>query len=266
MNILLDSSFFKQRDFTYAIFLEILEEFIAAGFHITSFGKYLETKPEKRILILKHDVDRKPNNALAMAKLENQLNVQASYYFRVVPESFDKSIIEQIIALGHEIGYHYEDLALSKGNFQQAYQSYQKNLSLFQQYYPVKTICMHGSPLSKWSNRALWDKYDFKIQGVVGDPFIDIDYQQFMYLTDTGRTWKNSASLRDNVGNPIHHYFKSTSSIIEAVQAGRFQDKVVINIHPERWNDAFYPWVSQLIGQNVRNIGKYFLKYLRFRE
>ena len=34
-------------------------------------------------------------------------------------------------------------------------------LDKFRNIYPVKTICMHGSPLSKYDNRLLWEKYDY---------------------------------------------------------------------------------------------------------
>ncbi len=37
-------------------------------------------------------------------------------------------------------------------------------------------------------------------------------------------------------------------------------DKVMLNVHPQRWDDRFGPWVKELVGQNVKNvIKKYFL-------
>lgn len=63
-------------------------------------------------LILRHDVDRLPENALQTAQIEHQLGIQGTYYFRVVPESYDLQTMEKIARLGHEIGYHYEDVDL----------------------------------------------------------------------------------------------------------------------------------------------------------
>ena len=64
----------------------------------------------------------------------------------------------------------------------------------------VKTICMHGSPLSKWDNRDLWKKYDYRDFGIIAEPYFDLDFDEVFYLTDTGRSWNNSkASVRDKV-------------------------------------------------------------------
>ena len=40
--------------------------------------------------------------------------------------------------------------------FELAICDFGRNLEKFRKFYPVKTICMHGSPLSKWDNRDLW--------------------------------------------------------------------------------------------------------------
>jgi len=46
-----------------------------------------------------------------MARLEHASGIAGSYYFRAVPESWDEKIIQTICSLGHEIGYHYENLS-----------------------------------------------------------------------------------------------------------------------------------------------------------
>jgi hypothetical protein len=72
--------------------------------------------PATRVIILRHDVDRRPGNALKTARLEHDLGIPASYYFRAVPESRDEAVIQKIAGLGHEIGYHYENLSACKGD------------------------------------------------------------------------------------------------------------------------------------------------------
>ena len=44
---------------------------------------------------------------------------------------------------------------------------------------------MHGSPLSKWNDLDLWDNYDFKKYGILGEAFMSIDYDNVDYFTDT---------------------------------------------------------------------------------
>jgi len=81
-----------------------------------------------------------------------------------------------------------------------AYVEFCKNLEYFRTFYPVKTICMHGSPLSKYDNRDIWNKYDYKKLGLIGEPYFDIDFSKVLYLTDTGRCWDgDKVSVRDKV-------------------------------------------------------------------
>ncbi|HLO59594.1 MAG TPA: hypothetical protein VK179_12685 [Bacteroidales bacterium] len=151
-------------------------------------------------IIFRHDVDKMPFNSLQISKIEYDFKLIGIYYFRIVPQSNNPKIIEQIASLGHEIGYHYEDLTLCKGNLDEAIRSFEKNLKYFRQFYPVKTICMHGSPLSKYDNRQLWEKYSYKDFGIEFEPYLDMNFTRVFYLTDTGRRWDGeSVSVRDKV-------------------------------------------------------------------
>jgi hypothetical protein len=44
--------------------------------------------------------------------------MQGAYYFRIVGKSSDRSIVEKIIELRHEIGYYYEDIDLAARGIQ----------------------------------------------------------------------------------------------------------------------------------------------------
>jgi len=46
---------------------------------------------------------------------------------------------------------------------------------------------MHGIPLSKFDNRLLWAKYDYRDFGIIAEPYFDIDFDEVLYLTDTGK-------------------------------------------------------------------------------
>ena len=59
---------------------------------------------------------------------------------------------------------------------------------------------MHGSPRSRFDNKSLWKKYDYKDYGIIGEPYFDIDFNDVFYLTDTGRRWDgDKVSVRDKV-------------------------------------------------------------------
>jgi len=270
------------------------------------------------LCILRHDVDREPGNSLATAKIESELGIKSTYYFRIVPESFDEKIIKKIAGLGHEIGYHYEELDTayrqlkiknsklkiekSNGTILQsnndtstslsmtkpqsdnnasslvspdrsgqaarddalsmaidlAYEMFKKNLEKMRGVAEIKTICMHGSPLSKFDNKAIWSKYGYKRLGLFGEPYFDLDWNEFGYLTDTGRCWNGSnVSVRDKVESKFKFNFKSTKDII--VNIDRLPDHIMITVHPQRWTDSYFAWGKELVWQNVKNVVKRFI-------
>ena len=151
---------------------------------------------------------------------------------------------------------------------------------------PVKTICMHGSPLSKWDNRDLWKRYDYRDYGIIAEPYFDLDFDEVLYLTDTGRRWDGDAfNIRDNVkgtegggqrtevrdpqisqitrinrkGKEVWDLkLRKTWDIILAAEKGLLPDRVMINAHPQRWTDNPVEWAKELVWQNVKNVVKYF--------
>ena len=246
------------RDFTLHIFRKLCILFHERDYKFLTFAEYCSNEIKGKFTILRHDVDRKPESALEMAILENHLGIRASYYFRVVKASYDEAVIRKIAKMGHEIGYHYEDLVLAKGNAERAITMFENNLKNFLQLYPVKTICMHGSPLSRWDNRLLWQYYDYRNFGIIGEPYFDIDFNEIFYLTDTGRCWNGSnVNIRDKVKSKLHYNFKSTFDIIEALNNNELPNKIMINVHPHRWDDQLLPWLKELFWQNAKNVGKY---------
>jgi len=50
--------------------------------------------------------------------------------------------------------------------------------------------------------------------------------------------------------------FRYTWDIIEAADRGLLPDKVMLNVHPQRWGDRFGPWVKEFVGQNMKNVVK----------
>lgn len=265
-----------KRDFTFTELKEFLKELMKAHYEIITFKNFIlkEHKMEK-IIILRHDVDKKPMNSIKTAELENEIGISGTYYFRIRQGKFQKEIIRKILAMDHEIGYHYEDLDVADGDVNKALDLFKKNLFRLRRIVPVCTIAMHGSPLSRWDNRKLWEKYDYRDFGIIGEPYFDINFDEVLYLTDTGRRWDGGRfNVRDkaqgkgqeargkielkhpntqNFTLKTEHSFHSTFDIIRAAEEGRLPDKMMINIHPQRWNDKFSPWLWELVNQNAKN-------------
>lgn len=231
-----------KRDFTLGIYGELLDELIAAEYNCMTFQDYMQAS-DGRIVILRHDVDSWPINAKQMAEIEARRDIKATYYFRKSPLSYNEKVLDSIIAFGHEIGYHYEDLSACNGDKQKAIKRFEKNLSFYRQYYPVKTIAMHGRPLSKWDGKKLWEEYDYRDYGLIGEPYLDIDFEEMLYLTDTGNRWDGDKySVRDYVKNSFQFDISSTFDLIDHIKKGLLPDKIMLNIHPARWNDNYIKW------------------------
>ena len=247
-------------DFTLQTYIELLRTLINNGYHFETFENFNPQAENSKIVILRHDVDNKPENSFRTALIEHNLGIKGTYYFRIVKKSFDKEIIKKISSLGHEIGYHYEDLALAKGDINLAMKLFSKHLSKFADLHPVRTICMHGSPLSKYDNRLMWKEFNYHDFGILKEPYFDIDYSKLLYLTDTGRRWDgNKVSVRDKAPKSGTKHlsdnfsFHTTSEIIEALKKGLLPEKIMFNFHPQRWSDSKTEWATELIWTGIKN-------------
>jgi hypothetical protein len=189
------------RDFTLKEYKKLLAELIKSKYKFMTFAEFMEIRSrEGQLVILRHDVDKMPLRSLRTAEMENELGIKGTYYFRVENKEFPSEVIEHIAKFGHEIGYHYETMDACKGNSEKAWEEFKSNLAILRNVFPVATICQHGSPRSKWDNRELWKVHDYKELGIIGEPYLDIDFKEVLYLTDTGRRWDgDKVSIRDKV-------------------------------------------------------------------
>lgn len=243
-------------DFTIKKYNNLLNALIEQGYTFQTYADHL-SKPESRSIVLRHDVDALPENSLAFAKIQAQLGVRGTYYFRAVPKSWNEEIIKEINALGHEIGYHYECLTTTKGVMELAIMDFEKNLSSLRLLAPVHTICMHGSPMSRYDSKDLWNHRDYKAYDIIGEPYFNTDFDEVFYLTDTGRRWDGqNVSVRDKVNSPFKMSFRSTDEIIDACNNGELPEKIMFTFHPQRWNNHLLLWSKELVFQNLKNIVK----------
>ena len=256
-------------DFTIFKHKQLLKTLISQGFTFIPLIDYLQGQNSHKTVILRHDVEQRHKKALHFAQIQNQLGLKGTYYFRLLPKWFNPKVIKEIHELGHEIGYHYDDLSQCKGDFTKAILRFEQNLKILRNIAPVKTICMDGSPLSPYDNKDLWKIYNYKDYGIIGEPYFDIDFNQFFYLTDTGRRWDGwKVSMRDKLPQQEKWIkqglvFHSMNDIIQTLKENRLPDQMMITLHPQRWNNKILPWLKELVWQNVKNQGKRILIRVR---
>lgn len=250
-------------DFTVQKYKRLLQSMKDAGYEFQTYAEFIQA-PKNRVIILRHDVDLKPGNSLSFAEIQSELGIKGVYYFRAVKESWDEKIIKEISSLGHEIGYHYENITTTNGKLDLAIQDFLKNLELLRKLAPVSTICMHGSPMSKYDSKDLWKSNNYKDLGIIAEPYFDTDFNKVFYLTDTGRTWNSEKfSVRDKVNTSFTQKFTETNQIIEAFTKNKLPNQIMFTFHPQRWNDNFINWFIEFNSQNVKNLVKRLLIKVR---
>ena len=95
------------KDFSFSIYRKLITKIQGAAFEILPVREcWLHQEGTGAFGILRHDVDRRSENALKMAFYESSFGIHATYYFRITKKVFQKEIIKKISKLGHEIGYH----------------------------------------------------------------------------------------------------------------------------------------------------------------
>ncbi|MFH1004419.1 MAG: hypothetical protein V1781_02840 [Bacteroidota bacterium] len=250
-------------DFTIQAYQKLLNALQQFGFEFLPY-KFFQTKTyavNQKSITLRHDVDTHKKNSLHFAKIQNAIGITGTYYFRTIPQSYDEKMILEMSAMGHEIGYHYETMSTSNGNVDKAYDEFCRNLEMFRKIVPVSTICMHGSVMSKFDNRDIWKKYDYKKLGLLAEPYFDLDFNQTFYLSDTGRRWDGQFSIRDKAmdknayNNPdfLKRSYHSTFDIIKDIERKNFPNQVMMTFHPQRWTDNKMLWYKELLIQNLKN-------------
>ena len=267
-------------DFTIDTYRQLLIALKQNGYLFFTFQDYCLGNAKGRYVILRHDIDKKPDNALSIAKLESDLGVKSTFYFLTVKDVFKPDIIKEIEKLGHEIGYHYRDLVDAKGNYEKAILSFENNLFRLRSIVNVSTVAMDGCPWSKFDNLDIWKKYDYKKYGIIGEPYFDIDFNTIHYMTDTGRMWDGGKySIRDRVEthalsnnttneNSAVKYINTTKSyhtteeIICSLQTNSFPLQTMITSHPQRWTNSKFEWIKELIFQRVKNVIKRMIKLM----
>lgn len=243
-------------DFNIKQYKYFLDSIRLKDYGFQTFNDFL-TNPKVRSVVLRHDVSLLPFNSLKFAKIQNELGIQGTYYFRAVPDSWNESIIKEISELGHEIGYHYENLTTKDGNLKLAIRDFKKNLEKLRHIAPVSTICMYGCPKSIYDSKDIWKKYNYRNYDIIGEPYFDIDFNKVMYLTDTGRMWDGkNVSVRDKVSTNISQSYHTTNQIIEALRLDILPDQIMFAFHPQRWHDNPLLWTKELVLQNTKNIVK----------
>lgn len=261
-----------KKDFTHAYYINILNHLKQSGRSLFSIADFFTQDDHNAAVIVRHDVDRWPQQSIRLAHLEHEHGISASYYFRATPEGhFDVRAVREIAHLGHEVGYHYETYAVCLGDRKKALSLFDHNLKTFRQVAPCVTVSMHGSPLSTYDNLELLKGIDLREYGLAADATLSFSELNVIYYTDTGGSWNTNDILnrRDRIPSstaikPENFPFGS-EAFTQLLQ--NYSIIIYMNIHPERWAHNSLNLIICHFRDTSVNLAKRFLipviRYLR---
>lgn len=176
--------------FTYLYYIKLIQEICNSGYIITNYNNYRNIcKP----CILRHDVDYDIRKALEFAHFEANIdkNVKSTYFFLTSSDFyniFSKNtlyIIDRIMALGHEIGLHFDETKYPiKGDKQLFVECVEEELYLLGRSLgiTIQVVSMHRPSTFTLEN-------DFAFKNAVNS-YAKEFFCNFKYLSDSRMHWK----------------------------------------------------------------------------
>lgn len=264
------------RDFTTQMYAYILQQALHAKYQTVSLHKWFIGVNYPQTIILRHDVDRYPHRALALARIENEYGCSSTYYFRYKQNVFLPEIVKAIASLGHEIGYHYEILADAGGDIDNAKKLFNSNLKKMRTVAPITTAAMHGRPLSPYKEIDFWSHASLTDYNLTGEAYLSFRSSSIPYLNDTGRSWMDGVhNLRDKMlvessEASTYHYsmperlarIQTTEQLAAEIKAG-IHPVLYLSFHPERWTEGHVAHSLSAFQDCVFNVIKRILRGVR---
>jgi len=246
------------RDFTLGKYEKLCEIVSGSPYANLTFQDYVVCpQEENRCVILRHDIDEDCSYAVDVAEVEHKHNLHATYYFRMKKRTFRPDLVRKIADLGHEVGYHYETLDRCSGDMTKAIQLFEEELAELRSQFAVRTACMHGNPLTKHDNKEIWRYRRLSDFGLIGEPYLSLDYTRFAYYSDSGRSWSQTQSrkTKDVVGGKHGRQPRNTDDLIRMI-ADAEPENVCILTHPERWPRNMVDYGRRWLIDMAYNAGK----------
>jgi hypothetical protein len=203
-------------DFSYVAYGDLLDSLLETRTNLC-FRDTLKGNMESSCVLLRHDVDYSPESALRMAEFEAQKGVQSTYFLLFSSQYYNLFEVEQsrfpeqLVALGHEVGLHYDVQSLEKLKRprQNEHEELQVQVDILASLAgkDVRSISMHNPSISGADPYACIDlinAYDPK--------FTD----EIAYFSDSCGAWRND--------------------FVECIERNSFPKQLQLLIHPIFWN------------------------------
>ena len=174
-------------EFTYGSYTELLA---TAAKNDYRFCLYHDADRFDRTVILRHDIDFSPEKALEMADLEQQQGIRSTYFVLLATEFYNvfsrktDRVLRQILAMGHEIGLHFDEARYESTGHGALHEHVDKEAEILQTALsaPVRVVSMHRPGQNSSTGNLVFPK---RINAY-SPPFM----QDMKYVSDSRMHWR----------------------------------------------------------------------------
>lgn len=212
-------------EFTHAHYKAICRLIMDHRYRPIFYADAQTAQEDERLIIVRHDVDQSLEAALQIAEIEHHQGIKSTFFvwlrapFYNVFDPTQSQIIERLVALGHEIGLHFDETSYPIESKLEFGLAVAREVSVLSSFFgiPIHSVSMHRP------SSSTIDK-DIKLDGLInayGQRFL----REFRYVSDSRRSWREGCvcSMIENEQYPrIHlltHSFWWTPEVIATVDS-----------------------------------------------
>lgn len=205
--------------FTYSHYTETLKK--ARQTHAFYTFSSFPAVPDKRYILLRHDVDAQVQKALKMAKVNHDLGISATFFIRIHGpynpfRQFAYEAIQKIAKLDHEIGLHYEPMFYTSHGLP-VEETILFEIEILNRMFnmQVKSIAPHMPSLSTAKMGDIKEKFN--------DPYLPRFFTQIKYISDSNKRWRENCMCKwidkcDRLQIAIHPHWWNGDSLEEYME------------------------------------------------
>lgn len=207
-------------DFTYSHYEKILDLIKKTDFKVKFFNEVYLFEKE---LILRHDIDLDLEKAYKMALIENKYNIKATYFillrspFYNIFDKFNSDLIKGILALGHQIGLHFDEAYYGSRDADSVIKNVDSEVQLLESCFDTKTFAVSFHRPSQ-----LLLQSDIKLKNNLINTYDKSFTKEFKYISDSRHTWKEGCFCK---------YFKKIGTDYSSTY------RIQALLHPIWWTD-----------------------------
>ncbi len=231
----------------------IIKNAIEKDYQVVSLRDYIEEKYDenKKLLILRHDLDHFSDGTNMMFEVEKKYNVTSSFYFR--NSTYEPKLMKEIEVYGSEASLHFESISdyvkanptiqtkeeLFETNFQDRCLKILKiNLDRFRLLLdvPCATIASHG----EYENSLVGISNNYLTEDIATYKYLNIKLEAYnKEMIDKVSCYISDVPIEINGG------FKYGITPLEAIDNN--EQFIMFLSHPNHWHYSFWKQFKKLV-------------------